>query len=213
MFTGSTEVGKRVMERAAEDAHPGRPGAGRQGPDDRAPRTPISSEPPTARSTTRCRTAARRASRSSGCTSRSRSTTSSWPRSRRRCAGCARVCPGDAGSTDIGAVTSPPQVDLIDRHVQDAVAKGARILVGGKRGNGSGDFYEPTLIVDVDHSMECMSEETFGPTLPVMKVHATPTRRSASPTTRPTGWRRPCGRRTRPRARRWRAGWSPARCA
>jgi acyl-CoA reductase-like NAD-dependent aldehyde dehydrogenase len=78
--------------------------------------------------------------------------------------------PGDAGSTDIGAVTSPPQVDLIDRHVQDAVAKGARILVGGKRGNGSGDFYEPTLIVDVDHSMECMSEETFGPTLPVMKV-------------------------------------------
>jgi acyl-CoA reductase-like NAD-dependent aldehyde dehydrogenase len=78
--------------------------------------------------------------------------------------------PGDAGSTDIGAVTSPPQVDLIDRHVQDAVSKGARVLVGGKRGNGSGDFYEPTLLVDVDHTMECMTEETFGPTLPLMKV-------------------------------------------
>jgi acyl-CoA reductase-like NAD-dependent aldehyde dehydrogenase len=71
---------------------------------------------------------------------------------------------------DIGAVTSPPQVDLIDGHVQDAVKKGARALVGGHRGTGSGDFYEPTLLVDVDHSMECMTEETFGPTLPVMKV-------------------------------------------
>jgi acyl-CoA reductase-like NAD-dependent aldehyde dehydrogenase len=78
--------------------------------------------------------------------------------------------PGGPGETDVGAVTSPPQVDLIDKHVQDAVSKGARVLVGGKRGNGSGDFYEPTLLVDVDHSMECMMEETFGPTLPVMKV-------------------------------------------
>ena len=78
--------------------------------------------------------------------------------------------PGDPGSVDIGAVTSPPQVDLIDEHVRDAVSKGARALVGGRRGNGPGDFYEPTLLVDVDHSMECMVEETFGPTLPVMKV-------------------------------------------
>jgi acyl-CoA reductase-like NAD-dependent aldehyde dehydrogenase len=42
--------------------------------------------------------------------------------------------------------------------------------VGGHKGDGPGDFYEPTLLVDVDHSMECMTEETFGPTLPVMKV-------------------------------------------
>ena len=78
--------------------------------------------------------------------------------------------PGGPGTVDIGAVTSPPQVDLIDDHVKDAVAKGARALVGGRRGDGPGDFYEPTLLVDVDHSMECMTEETFGPTLPVMKV-------------------------------------------
>jgi acyl-CoA reductase-like NAD-dependent aldehyde dehydrogenase len=78
--------------------------------------------------------------------------------------------PGDPGTVDIGAVTSPPQVDLIEGHVRDAVAKGARALVGGHRGDGPGDFYEPTLLVDVDHSMECMTEETFGPTLPVMKV-------------------------------------------
>jgi acyl-CoA reductase-like NAD-dependent aldehyde dehydrogenase len=78
--------------------------------------------------------------------------------------------PGGPGSVDIGAVTSPPQMDLIDEHVQDAVSKGARALVGGKRGDGPGDFYEPTLLVDVDHTMDCMTEETFGPTLPVMKV-------------------------------------------
>ncbi len=78
--------------------------------------------------------------------------------------------PAGPGSVDVGAVTSPPQVDLIDEHVQDAVSKGARALVGGHRGEGPGDFYEPTLLVDVDHSMEAMTEETFGPTLPVMKV-------------------------------------------
>jgi acyl-CoA reductase-like NAD-dependent aldehyde dehydrogenase len=78
--------------------------------------------------------------------------------------------PGGPGEVDIGAVTSPAQVELIDRHVRDAVSKGARALVGGKRGDGPGDFYEPTLLVDVDHSMECMTEETFGPTLPVMRV-------------------------------------------
>ena len=78
--------------------------------------------------------------------------------------------PGGAGAIDVGAVTSPPQVDLIDSHVQDALAKGARAPVGGRRGPGPGDFYEPTLLVDVDHSMDCMTEETFGPTLAVMKV-------------------------------------------
>jgi acyl-CoA reductase-like NAD-dependent aldehyde dehydrogenase len=78
--------------------------------------------------------------------------------------------PGDPGTVDVGAVTSPPQVDLIDSHVKDALGKGARVVVGGKRGDGSGDFYEPTMLVDVDHSMECMMEETFGPTLPIMKV-------------------------------------------
>src|SRR5215207_3600929 len=81
--------------------------------------------------------------------------------------------PGVPGSVDVGAITSPAQVEVIDEHVKDAVAKGARVLVGGKRRDGAGDFYEPTLLVDVDHSMECMTEETFGPTLPIMKVRDT----------------------------------------
>jgi acyl-CoA reductase-like NAD-dependent aldehyde dehydrogenase len=44
------------------------------------------------------------------------------------------------------------------------------VLVGGKRGEGPGRYYEPTVLVDVDHTMDCMTEETFGPTLPIMKV-------------------------------------------
>jgi acyl-CoA reductase-like NAD-dependent aldehyde dehydrogenase len=78
--------------------------------------------------------------------------------------------PGEPGSVEVGAITSPEQLETIERHVQDARAKGARILVGGRRGDGPGQFYEPTLIADADHTMECMMEETFGPTLPVMKV-------------------------------------------
>jgi acyl-CoA reductase-like NAD-dependent aldehyde dehydrogenase len=78
---------------------------------------------------------------------------------------------GAPGSVDVGAVTFPPQLGIIEEHVEDALAKGARVLVGGKRGEeGAGDFFQPTVLVDVDHSMKCMTEETFGPTLPIMKV-------------------------------------------
>jgi acyl-CoA reductase-like NAD-dependent aldehyde dehydrogenase len=79
---------------------------------------------------------------------------------------------GAPGSVDVGAVTFPPQMDVLEDHVSDAVAKGARVLTGGKRsGEGSGgDFFEPTVLVDVDHTMKIMVEETFGPTLPIMKV-------------------------------------------
>src|ERR1019366_6035349 len=67
-------------------------------------------------------------------------------------------------------VTFPPQLDTVEDHVRDAVAKGAKVLVGGHRRPGEGRFYEPTVLVDVDHSMKIMREETFGPTLPIMKV-------------------------------------------
>jgi len=77
---------------------------------------------------------------------------------------------GGAGSVEVGAMTFAPQVDLVEAHVEDARSKGARILTGGRRGAGRGLFYEPTVLADVDHSMTCMTEETFGPTLPIMKV-------------------------------------------
>jgi len=78
--------------------------------------------------------------------------------------------PEGFGSVDVGAITFPPQLDTIKAHVADALQKGARVLAGGKEVPGAGRFYEPTVLVDVDHSMQCMTEETFGPTLPIMKV-------------------------------------------
>ncbi len=78
--------------------------------------------------------------------------------------------PGPFGSVDVGSFINPPQIDIVEAHVKDAVDKGARLLAGGHRGAGNGAFYEPTVLTDVDHSMECMREETFGPTLPIMKV-------------------------------------------
>ncbi|MDH6581926.1 acyl-CoA reductase-like NAD-dependent aldehyde dehydrogenase [Streptomyces sp. SAI-133] len=78
--------------------------------------------------------------------------------------------PAGLGSTDVGAMTFPPQMTIVEDHVKDAVSRGARVLVGGHAAPGPGRFFEPTLLVDVDHTMKCMREETFGPTLPVMKV-------------------------------------------
>jgi acyl-CoA reductase-like NAD-dependent aldehyde dehydrogenase len=71
---------------------------------------------------------------------------------------------------DFGALIDDSQVAVTERHVADAVAKGAKVLTGGQRPAGPGSFYPPTVLVDVDHSMLCMTEETFGPTLPIMKV-------------------------------------------
>ncbi|MBF6337655.1 aldehyde dehydrogenase family protein [Nocardia abscessus] len=70
---------------------------------------------------------------------------------------------------DVGALANENQVAIVQRHVDEAVAAGAKVLTGGKRA-GFGTAFEPTVLVDVDHTMSCVSEETFGPTLPVMKV-------------------------------------------
>ena len=84
--------------------------------------------------------------------------------------GLRQGAPGAVGTVDVGAITFPPQMDIIEKHVEDAKAKGARILAGGHGRRENGQFFEPTVLVDVDHTMECMREETFGPTLPIMKV-------------------------------------------
>ncbi|KAA0022072.1 aldehyde dehydrogenase family protein [Antrihabitans cavernicola] len=73
------------------------------------------------------------------------------------------------GKFDIGALATAEQRDIVARHVDDAIAKGARATTGGKA-TGVGTFFEPTVLVDVDHSMSCITEETFGPTIPVIKV-------------------------------------------
>ena len=77
---------------------------------------------------------------------------------------------GRTASAEIGAMTTPAQLEKVSEHVEDARAKGARILTGGRRVERPGDWYEPTVIADADHSMKVMTEETFGPVVPVMKV-------------------------------------------
>jgi betaine-aldehyde dehydrogenase len=71
---------------------------------------------------------------------------------------------------DVGAMTSPNQSAIVEDHVNDALANGARALTGGKKADGPGDYFEPTVLVDVDHSMKVMRDETFGPVVGVMKV-------------------------------------------
>ncbi len=74
------------------------------------------------------------------------------------------------GTVDVGAMTFAPQLEIVRRHVDEARAAGARVLTGGTAREDGGRFYAPTVLVDVDHSMACMTEETFGPTVPIMKV-------------------------------------------
>jgi len=71
---------------------------------------------------------------------------------------------------DIGAVATPQQLSIIERHVADAIAKGATVATGGHTVAGQGLFHQPTVLLGVDESMACMVEETFGPTLPIVKV-------------------------------------------
>jgi acyl-CoA reductase-like NAD-dependent aldehyde dehydrogenase len=74
---------------------------------------------------------------------------------------------GGPGTVDVGAMTTPAQLDIVEEHVRDAVARGASVRVGGQR---SGAFFSPTVLTGVDHTMLAMREETFGPTLPLMRV-------------------------------------------
>jgi succinate-semialdehyde dehydrogenase/glutarate-semialdehyde dehydrogenase len=70
--------------------------------------------------------------------------------------------------TDVGAMSNERQLRIVEDHVADALSKGATILTGGSRGAGRGWFYEPTVLTNVNHSMKIMTDETFGPTLPIM---------------------------------------------
>jgi acyl-CoA reductase-like NAD-dependent aldehyde dehydrogenase len=74
---------------------------------------------------------------------------------------------------DVGAMIDPNQKHIIETHLKDAVDKGAQVLTGGRRVDGvDGDFFAPTVVVDVDHSMKVMRDETFGPVMPIMKVRS-----------------------------------------
>ena len=167
-FTGSTATGRRVAGRLRGTADPVQPRTRRQGPGDRA-----------------CRRRPR--------TGRQRHRVGGMFNSGQACVSVERVYveapvydefvatltdkvgrlrQGDDDHRfrfDVGAMATAVQRDKVARHVDEAVAAGARVTTGGKPGT-HGTFYEPTVLVDVDQSMTCMTEETFGPTLPVVKV-------------------------------------------
>ena len=77
---------------------------------------------------------------------------------------------GSEGDYDIGPFIAPRQLNIVEDHVNDALEKGARALVGGKRSDYGEHYFEPTVLVDVDHTMKIMTEETFGPVIPIMVV-------------------------------------------
>jgi acyl-CoA reductase-like NAD-dependent aldehyde dehydrogenase len=80
-----------------------------------------------------------------------------------------RVGDGMNPETDVGPMIHERQLRIVETHVEDAQARGARVLEGGSRLPDLGpNFYSPTVLADVSHEMRIMREETFGPVLPVM---------------------------------------------
>jgi len=76
----------------------------------------------------------------------------------------------DPAEGEIGPIIFDRQAEIIADHIADAVAKGARILTGGEiERHGGGCWVRPTVLSGVDHSMRIMTEESFGPLLPVME--------------------------------------------
>jgi acyl-CoA reductase-like NAD-dependent aldehyde dehydrogenase len=72
--------------------------------------------------------------------------------------------------TYIGPLSRKAQIDFLEAQIKDAVGKGGKILSGGKAVEGTGYYFQPTVLVDVDHSMQIMKEESFGPVIGIMKV-------------------------------------------
>ena len=76
----------------------------------------------------------------------------------------------EAGVTQ-GPLIDRQALDKVEAHVADAVARGARVLSGGRRHAAGGTFYEPTVLADVTPAMRCAREEIFGPVAPLFRFH------------------------------------------
>ncbi len=75
---------------------------------------------------------------------------------------------GTEDGSDVGAMTTERQLEIVEDHVSEAVKQGAEVLTGGERGDVQGLFYRPTVLTNVTQDMTIMQEETFGPVLPIM---------------------------------------------
>src|SRR5699024_6106510 len=74
---------------------------------------------------------------------------------------------GTDPSTDMGPMIDENQRYIVERQVEEAVARGATVLLGGKRPKRTGYFYEPTVLIDLDAESDILREETFGPVAPI----------------------------------------------
>jgi acyl-CoA reductase-like NAD-dependent aldehyde dehydrogenase len=72
--------------------------------------------------------------------------------------------------TYIGPLTRAPQLKVLESQVKDARGKGAKVLIGGHRVKAKGNWFEPTVLVDVSHAMDVMRDESFGPVIGIMPV-------------------------------------------
>jgi acyl-CoA reductase-like NAD-dependent aldehyde dehydrogenase len=169
MFTGSTETGKRVLERAARTLTPVSLELG--GKDPMIVLADADLE--------RAANSAVYASMQNGgqtCVSIERVYVEApvyddfVDRVTRKVAALRQGVPDGPGTVDVGAITFAPQLDIVSRHVEEARKAGARVTTGGRATENGGRFYAPTVIADADHTMSCMTEETFGPTVAIMRV-------------------------------------------
>lgn len=72
--------------------------------------------------------------------------------------------------TYIGPLTRKAQLNFVETQIKEAVSKGAKVMAGGKRVGEKGYFFEPTVLINVNHEMSVMREESFGPVIGIMKV-------------------------------------------
>jgi succinate-semialdehyde dehydrogenase/glutarate-semialdehyde dehydrogenase len=80
-----------------------------------------------------------------------------------------KVGPGTEAGVNIGPLIDAAAVAKVEEHIQDAVAKGAKVVAGGKRHTLGGLFFEPTLLTGVNTTMKVTKEETFGPVAPLFR--------------------------------------------
>jgi succinate-semialdehyde dehydrogenase/glutarate-semialdehyde dehydrogenase len=85
--------------------------------------------------------------------------------------GARRLRQSDRDESDVGAIFWDRQLETIESHVRDAVERGARVRVGGRRNPDlPGLYFEPTVVTDATHDMDLMTKETFGPIVSIMRV-------------------------------------------
>ena len=72
--------------------------------------------------------------------------------------------------TDLAPLTRKPQIKILQEQISDALAQGAKPLTGSKAIMGTGNYFEPTVLVDVNHDMKLMREESFRPIIGIQKV-------------------------------------------